>query len=337
MEPLFGVYELPSQLLEAYAHLWQFETWMRRLVYVQLRALDGDAWESKIETERALKLFKVNDKSMTHMPTPEDDVLSFILLSKLTDVVSEHWCFFESYLLPQPIWQAKLKEILTIRNRVAHFRSLHRDDLPRIVQFLRDIDSGFWRFCTSYNNPNPVFPPGRDPVTEHFLPLDHIPWQQGDDSVWAPCGVGNYRKRLIVTVEVLSMPWAEKSLPISGQKGFLYDVTIFVRGQEHLNYRRLLQSTIALHYHIVYICLGASEDSFRFTVPACLGTSKITTIVEGFYNAARNSLISDRSTISVEAIQAFADMQSEYVLGPQNPMTFLTPDCPCEFFQGISR
>lgn len=49
-EPLFGVSELPPQILETYAYLWQFETWLRRMVYVQLRALDGDAWESKIRT-----------------------------------------------------------------------------------------------------------------------------------------------------------------------------------------------------------------------------------------------------------------------------------------------
>lgn len=41
--PLFGVCELSPSVLKAYARLWQFETWLRRLVYVQLRALDGDA------------------------------------------------------------------------------------------------------------------------------------------------------------------------------------------------------------------------------------------------------------------------------------------------------
>ena len=54
-EPLFGVGELPPQILETYAHLWQFETWLRRLVYVQLRALDGDAWETKINAAAAAK------------------------------------------------------------------------------------------------------------------------------------------------------------------------------------------------------------------------------------------------------------------------------------------
>lgn len=63
-----------------------------------------------------------------------------------------------------------------IRHRVAHFRSLHRDDLARVTQFLRDIDSGFWRFCTSYNDPRPVLPQSNDPVVEHFLAFDLLPW-----------------------------------------------------------------------------------------------------------------------------------------------------------------
>jgi len=46
--PIFGISELSPEMLATYAHLWQFETWLRRLVYVQLRALDGDGWESKV-------------------------------------------------------------------------------------------------------------------------------------------------------------------------------------------------------------------------------------------------------------------------------------------------
>jgi hypothetical protein len=47
------------------------------LVYVQLRALDGDGWEAKIKAGKAAAP-KSNDKRMTHMPTPEDVVLSFV-------------------------------------------------------------------------------------------------------------------------------------------------------------------------------------------------------------------------------------------------------------------
>ncbi|HMJ11324.1 MAG TPA: hypothetical protein VK524_07935, partial [Polyangiaceae bacterium] len=41
--PLFGVPGLPERVLEAYARLWQLETWLRQLVYVNLRAKAGDS------------------------------------------------------------------------------------------------------------------------------------------------------------------------------------------------------------------------------------------------------------------------------------------------------
>ena len=61
--------ELPQRILDTYARLWQLETWLRRLVYVELRALCGDDWASKVsDTERVKKA----DKRLTHMPfTPE--------------------------------------------------------------------------------------------------------------------------------------------------------------------------------------------------------------------------------------------------------------------------
>ncbi|VVE48932.1 hypothetical protein PCO31111_04601 [Pandoraea communis] len=336
MEASFGVSELPPQVLETYAHLWQFETWLRRLVYVQLRALDGDAWESKINAAKA-KLPKDNDKRMTHMPTPEDDVLSFIQLSELKRVISDHWKLFESYMPPKTIWDAKLEEVLAIRHRVAHFRSLHRDDLPRVVQFLRDIDGGFWRFCTSYNNPNPVLPQSSDPVVEHFLPLDIIPWRQASDGTWARIGSTDPSERFTVTVEVLAMPWAEWKVPIVGREGFLYDVTIYARGQRHLDYHRLMRSTTKLHDHVVHICLDGAARQFRFTVPACLGAARIIPIVEGFDHAARNSLAPGARDALDGTVQAFADAQPEYVLGPLNPLSFLSRDMPCALFQGISK
>jgi len=65
--------ELPQRILDTYARLWQLETWLRRLVYIELRALRGDDWASNVgDTEK----MKQADKRLTHMPSPEEDVLS---------------------------------------------------------------------------------------------------------------------------------------------------------------------------------------------------------------------------------------------------------------------
>jgi hypothetical protein len=86
---------------------------------------------------------------------------------------------------PTTIWEAKLEEVSQIRHRVAHFRRGHRDDLQRVLQLMRDLDQGFWRFCTSYNDPTPVLPQSDDPVVSHFLHLDLMPWTQVSDGKWA--------------------------------------------------------------------------------------------------------------------------------------------------------
>jgi SAV2148-like HEPN len=334
--PFFGISELSPDVLAAYAHLWQFETWLRRLVYVQLRALDGDAWDSKIRAGKAVGP-KTNDKRMTHMPTPEDDVLSFIQLSELQRVVADHWHLFEAYLPPRTIWEAKLEEVVAIRHRVAHFRTLHRDDLARVRQFLRDIDQGFWRFCTSYNDAHPVLPQTNDPVVAHFLPYDLFAWTEVEDKKWARIGHADPAERFTMTVEILRMPWATWRVPIAHQPGFLYDVNIVVRGQWHYDYRRLLKWTKAQHKHAVHTCVDSGAKTFRVTLPAVLGEAKLIEIIEAFHEGAQNGLVPGLDDRPAVVIEAMAAALPESVLGPQNPLTFLSPDMPCAFFQGLDE
>jgi hypothetical protein len=332
--PIFGISELSPEMLATYAHLWQFETWLRRLVYVQLRALDGDGWESKVRTGKASGP-KSNDKRMTHMPTPEDDVLSFIQLSELQRVIADHWHLFQTYLPPKSIWEAKLEEVVAIRHRIAHFRSLHRDDLQRVRQFLRDIDQGFWRFCTSYNDPYPVLPQTNDPVVKHFLPFDLFAWAEVSDKRWARIGHAGPSEHLTMTVESLRMPWTTWSAPVAGQAGHIYDVSVMARGAYRYDYRKLLQWTKAQHKHVVHLRLCSSGASFRVTLPAILGAPKLIEIIEAFHDGALNCVHPFLDEHSATGIDAIARDFPEYVLGPQNPLTFLAPDMPCAFFQGL--
>jgi len=185
--------ELSEHVLDTYARLWQLETWLRQMVYIELRALAGDDWASRIQ---GAEKPKEADKFLTHMPTPEENPLSYAQLSELRRIISDDWRLFEPFLPPNNIWEAKLEEVAQVRHRVAHFRTGHRDDLQRVTQLLRDIDQGFWRFCTSYNHPRPVLPPSSDPVVEHFLHLDPFPWGLVGEGEWARCGIADPEARL---------------------------------------------------------------------------------------------------------------------------------------------
>ena len=327
--PFFGIPGLPPRVLEIYARLWQLETWLRQLVYVHLRAKAGDAWDAYVQ--RAARP-KTNDKRLTHMPTAEESLLSYAQLSEVRSIIGDNWTMFESYLPPRNLWDAKLDEVMQIRHRVAHFRSAHVDDLGRVVQLLRDLDPGIWRFCTSYNDPCPVLPPEDDPVIAAFQHLDCFAWTKVGDKQWARVGHAEETDRLTVTMEILSMPWGEWSVPIAGREGFLYDVTIYARGRHNHDFERLLKYTQALHRHIVHFCLDGGKKSFRFTIPAVLGGDTLIAVITKFHDATLNALRPGFDMLAEERVQHFADSQPEHVLGPAHPMTFLTPDMRCSIF-----
>jgi hypothetical protein len=322
--------ELPPRILDTYARLWQLETWLRRLVYVELRAAEGDEWELRV---CGATKPKEADKRLTHMPSPEKNSLSYAQLSAICRIISEHWRLFEPFLPPKSIWEAKLEEVSQVRHRVAHFRTGHHDDLQRITQLLRDIDQGFWRFCTSYNDPTPVLPQSEDPVEDHFLHLDQFPWGSCGDGKWARTGIADPEALLNVTVEVLCRPWATWKSPVAGSEGFLYDVNIGARHGRVFDFARLLKSTSRVHEHCVHICLDNLFGSFRVTLPAVLGADRVIEIVERFLEVSTSCLsYSHRGQGPEGAAQSLADTWPEYVLGPENPLTFLAPEMPCSFF-----
>lgn len=324
-EPLADV---PTQVVNTYARLWQLETWLRTMVYVELRALLGDDWGRELNANSGPLQA---DKALTHMPTPEMNALSYSQLSRLIALIDAHWDCFANYLPPRSIWTAKLQEIAQIRHRVAHFRTGHVDDLSRLKQFLRDIDKGFWRFCTSYNDAEPVLPQSSDPVTAHFLPLDPLPWVEFEEKKWAQIGMRDKSMPVGLSVRAQRRPWASKPLK-PGEPGHLYDFYMFAQDGRGYEMKRLLERTQPLHKYLVHLCLHSDVASIRFTLPSLLGSDAIIACVEAFHDAATNAVRRGRDTLDPEGMNALAAAWPEYVLGPENPMTFLAPEMDCSFF-----
>jgi len=202
------VRELPDRILQTYSRLWQLETWLRRMVYVELRAVVGDAWTTRVKVDKTEGSQKA-DKALTHMPTPEEDPLSYAQLSELRRIIRENRPLFDPFLPPEKIWDARMDEIAQVRHRVAHFRKENEHDLDRVAHLLRDIDKGVWKFCTSYNNVHSVLPQTGDPVVAHFLPLDLLPWVKIKRGEWARVGSIPHDEWFGVTVETTAQPWAK--------------------------------------------------------------------------------------------------------------------------------
>ena len=332
---------LPSERLSTYARLWQFETWLRTMVYVELRARYGDDWESRLQepTEKPHD----QDKKLSHMPTRESLPTSYMQLAGLLRTVEIEWILFEPYLPPKQIWEAKLLEVKQIRHRVAHFRLGHQHDGSRVEQLLRDVDQGFWRFCTSYNSDSPILPPTKDPVTKKFLHLDPFLWTEVEPRKWARCGSADPDLLVSVEVNVLCREWLKSPAmdEVADGTGYLYDAKLAARNRQRFDYSRFLKATEHMHSSLCHICLDNSARTLRLTIPAILGATIVIDIYERLIGAAESALCPAVPWTYKEAVgepgnetwaDAFAEQYPEYVLGPSNPLTFLGPDMPCSFF-----
>lgn len=333
VQTLSAVQELSEGVLETYARLWQLEIWLRRMVYVEFCAAYGDEWETHIVTRRAKDSRKA-DGRLKHMPTPEDDLLSYSTFGDLCSTIENQWNYFQPYLPPKDLWTVKLIEIKQIRNRVAHFRRGHHDDLRRTIQLLRDLDKGFWHFCTSYNDTFPVLPPSDDPVIHNFIHLNPFPYQKVEDNKWAIMGIADPKAWFAVNIEIISRPWISGSMsfPIEGKQGFFYNVIIVGRQQRYFDYRRYFADTKTSHKHFVYMIPDVLSNSLEVTIPSVLGKDKIIEIIDELIKCLSNSLHSPSPRLSEDGVKALADEMPEYILNPSNSLAFLDPSMPCSFF-----
>jgi hypothetical protein len=89
----------------------------------------------------------------------------------------------------------------------------HQRRFRRVEQLLRDIDRGFWNFCTSYNNSWPITGRKVDPIVQEFLDLDPFPWTEVEPNTFARIGSAPPDLIMAVSVEYLRRPWLKARHP----------------------------------------------------------------------------------------------------------------------------
>lgn len=329
-----GKYNPPSDSILIYARLWELETWLREMVYVELKSCRGAAWNDCIKRV-ADKITK--DKRLVHMLTPERGPLSYLTLGELWEVMSSssNWPMFEAYFPPKNLIEAKLTtELMQIRHRVAHFRIPHSDDLIRVEQFLRDIDQSFWKFTTSYNHELPITPSDIDSVAAAFLDYDQYPWVEVKTNTWARLGRKELNAIYTITVALTVRPWVVKSSvqeAIAPNPGILYDINFQALDTGLLDYEGILKRTKSLHDRCIHIVLDQVGHSLRITLPSVLEAKDIIETVEVFREEVLRR-IGHLGEQREDMANIVASRWPEYVIGPSNPLSFLCPDMPCRFF-----
>jgi len=334
LSELNKISEVNEDSIVVYARLWQFEKWLREMVYLELKTKKGRNWINFNKTKGTYE----EDKKLQHMPTSDQSPITYLTFPDLTKLIKNNWSLFSKYLPNSNQWDAKLEEIINIRNRVAHFRQGHQDDLDRLLQLMRDVDNGFWVFCTSYNNMYPVLPQDRDPVTKKYVDLDPFAPKQISDNEWATFGHAPHDMAYIVSVNIIRRVWAEDTEKIDGIPGNIYDVNIYIRNERQFDYNGFLSQTKSLHSEFIHVFLDTFSNSIRVTLPAVLGSERVIEIIDKLINTTKNTMtISHKINADDLSVQRLSEQWPEYVLGPKNPLTFLAPDMPCSFFNVLKN
>lgn len=325
-------HRVPADSVRLYARLWELETWLREMVYVELKSARGDSWSDSL---KVVEETITKDKRLIHMITPQRGPLAYLTLGELWEIIKSNWSLFETYFPPKHLVEAKLAtELLQIRHRVAHCRYPHRDDLARVEQFLRDIDQSFWKFTTSYNKECPITPAGSDPVAAAFIEDDQYPWCEGENNTWVRLGRKVLQARYTLTIAWTIRPWVDqKSLRerIAPNPGVLYDVDFQALDGKSLEYDEILRRTQTLHARCIHIIFDSSCSSIRITLPSVLPLKEVIETVKAFREPVLRG-IQPRIESRKDYGDIIASRWPEYVIAPSNPLSFLCPDMPCKFF-----
>jgi hypothetical protein len=227
---------MPPMSSALYGRWWQLETWLRSLVYIELRASKGSAWVDELPKNSESR--QQGEQEFQYMVTPDaQDRLAYADVSCLLKIIQDNWDLFKNSLLPRNVWAGRVEELQAIRNRIGHCRRPHDDDLARLEQTLRDINSGAISAIMAFNR---RFNPGEDwtdNVVDSWVRMRH------------PTAVRliNHADRQYETtfrLQYSRRTWSKPLIQgqtISGVSGYIWHAFWYFRGGRPFNLRRFWQ------------------------------------------------------------------------------------------------
>lgn len=285
-----GVEFVPAAAVRLFQLSWQLESWLRMMAYVELRAAVQD-WEGALRPfagrdwpPRALEA----DRRMSHMATAHEMSLSYISFGQLCRVITsdEHWRLFEPYFPPRDNTTARIDEIQTIRNRIAHFRRPHENDTARFELFLRDMEAGIRRFCRRYHHPS-LHP--RYASCEVVRRLESE-WRRTGWAVelshpggWLHDPSGRRDPNLHATLSIY--PSCRRGVP--EWEGAIFRLGVSSRASEILDVVNLVNNATTLGEHLIHVLIHG-ETSVAFTIAAVSGEDRVVEVVARLLELARN-------------------------------------------------
>jgi hypothetical protein len=250
---------VPGDAIAFYGRWWQLETWLREMVYVELRSRFGAVWAD--ELDRVAHTRVAGEERNFYMSSADsEELLAYADVSALFGIIEAHWGLFETLLPPRRRWEGVTDELRELRNRNAHCRRPHQDDLSRLEQTLRDLEAGAWRFYTSYLNTRRV-PKSKDPLVRSWVTGRHE----------AAARLIDHARRQYETRFELSYsmrPWATKPSAgqLAGTPGLLWHAHWIIGGRD-LNVAQLwrrIEHSRAERELIVHLLFDISTVTVTF-------------------------------------------------------------------------
>lgn len=290
---------VPSSAVHLFRLAWQLETWLRSMVYVELRAARVD-WEEPIKEAvngwppSSLK----SDKRLHHMATPHQAALSYLTFGQLWEIISNDavWPLFEPYFPPKHLAEGRVEEIKAIRNRVAHFREPHAQDRARLELFLRDMEPGLRAFCNRYSVGKLATKPEHDPVSDFLM----ASWGQAGfgygTELNRPSGGWIYAHphrsdpKLHARLELLT----HRNYQLGSLEGVIYRLRMDSGVERFMDGRRFLDSTTGLHRDVIH--LFPSNHAISVTIPAIQGAEATAELIGKFLSVGVDSTTDEQKS-----------------------------------------
>lgn len=217
---------VPSDVLALFARWWQLETWLRLLIYLELRAQKGLRWSDTLPM-RGRHLAERDSENAYMASADASNLLAYLDSGELLGMLGseEVWPIVEFALLKRNRWDGLVDELKSIRNRNAHLRRPHRDDLARVNQALRNLEPGARAALEAFNRQQPLPRDPLDPLARAWVAGEHEDAQT----------LVKHAERQYDTAFHLSYskrPWTspQGGMPISCQKGVLLHANWYLRG-----------------------------------------------------------------------------------------------------------
>lgn len=261
------------------ARWWQLETWLRDLLYVEMRANYGQSWVGRLPNVVNRRQLDDGSSAGYMLTSDAHHILAYMDVTPLFELIEKEWDIVSYALLPKKTWAGRNEELRVIRNRMSHCRRPHADDLSKVEQALRDLEHGAFKAVSAFNAESYPDQDLDDPVVAAWIRREHA----GAARLIDHCDA-QYEIRM--RLRYSKRPWAElprPGEPITGREGYVWHAHWYL-GRGYLNIRSFWsEMTEALRNQLLFAC-AATPAAVEISIPAVDDGAATADVLERFFD-----------------------------------------------------